>query len=149
MGEGSNGTSTRESPGESIDLAQVLERTTSHLGGFLDDLRILGSVRSDRLRQRVRTTLSGVQIAVVWGLATAALAVAGIVVLSVGALRAFDALFEDRPGLGGIAAGVSLIVAAVVVSSVRSARAKRAHVRRLEEKYAGMESGSRPGAPAP
>ena len=74
MGEVTNGSAppeTREppealEPPESMDLAQILERATSHLDGFVADLKILGSVRSDRLRQRLSKALGGAQRALVW-----------------------------------------------------------------------------------
>jgi hypothetical protein len=130
-------------PPGSTELAGILERIQAHIDGFVADLHVLGSVRADRIRERLRTSVSEAQRAVVFGLAVAALALAGIVVLALGALRAFDALFARWPGVGGIVAGLSLIAAAGILSAVRSVRARRALVRRLETKYAGMESGSR------
>ena len=122
------------------DLAQVLERAGAHLRGLVEDVRILAHVRADRLELRLRRKLLDAQRALVFGAATAALAVAGVVVLAIGSLRAFEAWFEGRPGLGGIAAGLSLISVAAVLSIARSASAHRALVRRLEEKYASMET---------
>jgi hypothetical protein len=146
-----NGVGDRKAPEATApqDPNDPWVRFASHLDGLLDDLRVLGNVRSDRLRLRLRRALGGAQRAAVFGLATAALAVAGVVVLAIGTLRAFDALFAVRPWLGGLAAGASLILAAAALSIVRSARANRAFVRRLEEKYAARESEPRPDASIP
>ena len=138
--EAPNGTALPDRPDPArADPAQMLRRASGHLRGLVEDVKILGNVRADRLELRLRRKLGDAQRALVWGVATAALAVAGVVVLSIGSLRAFDALFEGRPGLGGIAAGLALIAAAAVVSIARSASAHRALVRRLEEKYASTE----------
>jgi len=127
---------------EPSDLAALLLGAAPHLQGGLEDLRILGGVRSDRLTLRLRRSFGVAQRAIAWSLASATLLVAGIVLLSIGTGRALAALFEPRPWLGQLVAGLGLLLGLGVATAVRGRLAERARIARLENKYARMESRS-------
>lgn len=130
------------------DLAQLLESAAARIGGALGELRTLANVRSDRLLLRLRRHLEGLQDAIVWWSATLALTLAGIALVAIGLTGALRAVFAQRPWLAELLAGALLLAIALALRFGRRALAERRAIRRLERKYAELESPVGSAAPS-
>lgn len=131
------------------DLLREMEGPFVRLTGALADLKILGSVGSDRMQLRLRRLLARTLEALVLGVVALVLVVAGAVLLASGVTGGLRALFAERPWLGEIVAGLALLVIVASVWFAARGSSERATTRRLERKYAEMERERSPGAAGP
>lgn len=129
------------------DLLGGLEGPFARLTDALADLKILGSVGSDRMQLRLRRLLARGLWALGLGAVALVLVVAGALLLATGVAGGLRALFAERPWLGEIVAGLTLLATVASVWIAARARVERATTRRLERKYAEMERERSPGEP--
>jgi hypothetical protein len=121
---------------EEDELVELLLRSMSRFETVSDDVRLLARIRSEHVKLRLRKAIVRAQWVVVGFLTVLLLLVAGIIVLAIGTERAFTALFAEQPWLGHLAAGITLIGAAIGLISAAQALSRRSHARELERKYA-------------
>jgi len=125
------------------------ERLERMLGTLLDAIRqwgILVDVKAEGVRLRLRRTVSRFLGRLCFGAAMLLVVCAGVVLLVMGLVGCFRALFAEHPGVGDLLSGAVLLAAALTWALVRSVLSERAEVRRLEAKYADVEGGAGNGA---
>jgi hypothetical protein len=146
---GDEGSTHRRDAGSAGDLLDGLEGPFIRLTDAFADLKILGSVGSDRMQLWLRRLLARALAAAVLGVIALVLVVAGALLLASGVAGGLRSLFVERPWLGEIVAGLTLLATVATVWFAARARFERATTRRLEEKYAEMERKRSPVEPGP
>ena len=127
-------------PAQPDELAGLLELTFDRLSSSLEELRILGSVHTDRARLRLRRVIAGAQVVVILSIVAMVCAAAGTVLVASGLAGTFRALFADRPWIGDLVAGVVLLGSVATVWVGLRLSAESSEAKRLEKKYADLET---------